>query len=194
MILVCHSDLSTSEPTELPQYQAAIQWCVAHGFELIWWQQGAQVKGDSQHGGLLNEQTGIERIREALQAHTWPSMTMKCDKTKKHSEVKNEVVNKDKSKKDHKNLDSKSQEIIGKSIHHMHYCQYALTDKMLGEPPHEDEDKFEELFDKFMAMKETAQLLPHEQRKAYAEKVVMEFWQAIGGDEEEMRSSDENGD
>lgn len=153
MILVCHSDLSTSEPTELPQYLAAIQWCVAHGFELIWWQQGAQVKGDSQHGGLLNEQTGIERIREALQAHTWPSMTMKCDKTKKHSEVKNEVVNKDKSKKDHKNLDSKSQEIIGKSKHHMHYCQYALTDKMLGEPPHKDEDKFEELFDKFMAMK-----------------------------------------
>ena len=62
---------------------------------------------------------------------------------------------------------------------------------MLGKPPNEDEDndKFEELFDKFMAMKgkannittavylhdyiilETAQSLPHEQRKAYAEKV-----------------------
>ena len=28
----------------------------------------------------------------------------------------------------------------------------------------------------------------------YIVKVVMEFWQAIGGDEEEMRSSDENSD
>lgn len=62
---------------------------------------------------------------------------------------------------------------------------------MLGEPPNEDDnnDKFEELFDKFMAMKgvvtiqctvilyssltETAQSLPHEQRKAYAEKVKL---------------------
>ena len=32
---------------------------------------------------------------------------------------------------------------------------YVITDKMLGTPPNEDEDndKFEELFDKFMAMK-----------------------------------------
>ena len=73
------------------------------------------------------------------------------------------------------------------------------TDDMLGEPPRDDEDKFGELFDKFMSMKgkqlarsplqdlwapvtanvtffftlvtETAKSLPHEQRKEFAEKV-----------------------
>ena len=34
---------------------------------------------------------------------------------------------------------------------------------------------------------EHAEKLPHEERKAYAEKVVMAFWDAIGGDEEEVR-------
>ena len=65
------------------------------------------MKGSSQQGGLLNEQTGIDRIREALQAHTWPSMTMKHDKTQ------NKAVNE--SGKD-KSSDSQSREIIGKTL------------------------------------------------------------------------------
>ena len=32
-----------------------------------------------------------------------------------------------------------------------------------------------------------AQELPQEQRKAYAEKVVLAFWDAIGGDQEEVK-------
>ena len=36
-----------------------------------------------------------------------------------------------------------------------------------------------------------AQELPSEQRKAYAEKVVLAFWDAIGGDEEEVKDLDD---
>ena len=32
-----------------------------------------------------------------------------------------------------------------------------------------------------------AQQLTHEERKAYAEKVVLAFWDAIGGDEDEIK-------
>lgn len=32
-----------------------------------------------------------------------------------------------------------------------------------------------------------AEQLPHDERKQYAEKVVMAFWEAIGGDEDEMK-------
>lgn len=32
-----------------------------------------------------------------------------------------------------------------------------------------------------------AQQLPPDQRKVYAEKVVLAFWDAIGGDEEEVK-------
>ena len=86
-----------------------MQWCVEHGFEQVWWKQGTQVKGNFKHGGLLDEQTGIDRIREALQAHTWPSMTMKHDKTQ--MDTKNKAINaKDKS------TDLQSREIIGKRL------------------------------------------------------------------------------
>lgn len=84
---------------------------MGNGFELIWWQQGTQVKDGSQQGGLLNEQTGIDRIREALQAHTWPSMTMKHSKTPLDSAsgiVKNKTGANDTSS------DLQSHEIIGK--------------------------------------------------------------------------------
>ena len=82
---------------------------MGNGFELIWWQQGTQVKGSSQQGGLLNEQTGIDRIREALQAHTWPSMTMKHSKTPATGTVKNKTGNDTSS-------DLRSREIIGKTL------------------------------------------------------------------------------
>ena len=36
---------------------------------------------------------------------------------------------------------------------------------------------------------EHAEGLPNEERKAYAEKVVIAFWDAMGGDEEEVRES-----
>lgn len=38
----------------------------------------------------------------------------------------------------------------------------------------------------FLSTTEHAQSLSHEERKGYAEKVVMAFWNAIGGDEEEV--------
>ena len=130
---------------------------MGNSFELIWWQQGTQVKGSSQQGGLLNEQTGIDRIREALQAHTWPSMTMKHSKTLMDSAsgmVKNKTGN---ESTNDTSSDLQSREIIGKTcmLHINKTIDYILTDKMLGKPPNEDEndDKFEELFDKFMAMK-----------------------------------------
>ena len=118
------------------------------------------MKESSQQGGLLNEQTGIDRIREALQAHTWPSMTMKNDKTVKDSSASSTSKNTpavNQSTKD-KNSDLESREIIGKilTLHINGELYYSiLIDQMLGKPPNEDEDndKFDKLFDKFMAMK-----------------------------------------
>ncbi|KAJ8029365.1 Alpha- and gamma-adaptin-binding protein p34 [Holothuria leucospilota] len=47
-------------------------------------------------------------------------------------------------------------------------------------------ESFEELFMKMASMKEKANSLPPEERKKYAEKVVVSFWKAIGGDEDEI--------
>jgi len=57
---------------------------------------------------------------------------------------------------------------------------------------------FEELFGRFAEMKEKADSLPPDQRKAYAENITMAFWRAIGGDEGEIAgigdSSDDDND
>lgn len=53
---------------------------------------------------------------------------------------------------------------------------------------------FEELFSKFAEMKETAASLPPDQRKAYAEKVTIAFWRAIGGDEGEIAGIGDSSD
>uniref|UniRef100_A0A914VCY0 Alpha-and gamma-adaptin-binding protein p34 n=1 Tax=Plectus sambesii TaxID=2011161 RepID=A0A914VCY0_9BILA len=59
----------------------------------------------------------------------------------------------------------------------------------------EDGDvSFEQMFAKFEQMKQTAESLPLDQRKAYAEKVTKAFWKAIGGDAGELSglSSDDD--
>ena len=47
------------------------------------------------------------------------------------------------------------------------------------------------IFLNFVPLSEHAQSLPHEERKEYAEKVVMAFWNAIGGDEDEIKPHDD---
>lgn len=49
---------------------------------------------------------------------------------------------------------------------------------------------FESMFAKFSLMKEKAESLPPELRKAYAEKVAIAFWKAMGGEEDEIGGLD----
>ena len=81
---------------------------------------------DTQEAGLLHEQTGVDRIREALQAHTWPKMIMKHDKnivasSHQANSASSKVKNKDEkeSVKDKKYLDAQSREMIGKRMQHL---------------------------------------------------------------------------
>ena len=53
---------------------------------------------------------------------------------------------------------------------------------------------FSSLFEQLHNMKERVQGLPSDQRKACAEQVVMAFWRAIGGDEDELEGLNEASD
>ncbi|CAH1796246.1 unnamed protein product [Owenia fusiformis] len=57
---------------------------------------------------------------------------------------------------------------------------------LANEDPSEGDESFEQLFEKMKIMKDHADTLPLDQRKAYAEKVALSFWRAIGGDEDEI--------
>ncbi|XP_067666807.1 alpha- and gamma-adaptin-binding protein p34-like [Haliotis asinina] len=49
------------------------------------------------------------------------------------------------------------------------------------------EESFEEMFEKLRVMKEKAEVMPMDQRRAYAEKIAVSFWKAIGGDDDEIQ-------
>jgi len=63
---------------------------------------------------------------------------------------------------------------------------YPLDDPVSQELRELETDSFEELFQRMCSMKSQANALEGAQRKAYAEKITMAFWQAIEGDEEEI--------
>ena len=60
----------------------------------------------------------------------------------------------------------------------------VLLDSLTNDDP--SDESFEALFSRMRDMKEKAESLPEEERKAYAEKVAISFWKAIGGDEDEI--------
>lgn len=126
-------------------------------------------------------ESGSVRLAEALQAHIWPHITMKSGNlTTAAAAASNKLL--PESEQSLAGLDSQDPE---------------------GE-------SFEDLFSKFAEMKGIkklvitesekrcnlyiahAQQLPQEQRKAYAEKVVLAFWDAIGGDQEEVKDLTES--
>lgn len=51
-----------------------------------------------------------------------------------------------------------------------------------------DDGSFEDLFAKFGAFKATADGLPEDERKKYAEKITLAFWRSIGGDEDDIKN------
>ena len=59
-----------------------------------------------------------------------------------------------------------------------------LLDCANGDP--EDEESFEQLFNKMAHLKNQSQNLPFEECKVFAEKVTMAFWRAIGREEDEI--------
>ncbi|XP_046549922.1 alpha- and gamma-adaptin-binding protein p34-like [Haliotis rubra] len=80
-------------------------------------------------------------------------------------------------------------------------CKDEIIDNLLPEDDmallaslgNEDagEESFEEMFEKLRIMKEKAEVMPMDQRKAYAEKIAVSFWKAIGGDDDEIQGLDD---
>ena len=63
-----------------------LEWCIDKGFELVTWKIAGKSHDQSRDPDDVD---GIERIRDALQAHMWPEMSMKSGGTQ---ERKTEAV------------------------------------------------------------------------------------------------------
>ncbi|XP_066259192.1 alpha- and gamma-adaptin-binding protein p34-like isoform X1 [Euwallacea similis] len=136
---------------------AATDWCLSRGFELIELYP-SEIPAANSEEDIIPEKFGVNRLIEALQAHTWSNLVMK--KSKAMSKLNSEALK--------PSSDGASEGTPG------------LPEDLLGE------DDFTELFSHLHMMKDSLQSLPVAQRKQCAEQMVTAFWRAIGGDEEEL--------
>ncbi|EFN75430.1 alpha- and gamma-adaptin-binding protein p34 [Harpegnathos saltator] len=136
-----------------------LSWCVQNKFELVELDQTGDSESDTE-----GNKYGIERIIEALQAHTWPNIVLK-DKPRVEETLE---VNEIRELFENIRLTYDPSERLR---------MQDMLDGIMGE--HAD---FGELFSRLMAMKEHAASLPTNEKRRVAEQIVTAFWRAIGGD------------
>ncbi|XP_003386822.1 PREDICTED: alpha- and gamma-adaptin-binding protein p34-like [Amphimedon queenslandica] len=152
-----------------------LHWCTDNGIELVKWRHiDKAVESDDEE----DDNEGISRISEALQAHMWPQITLKGSS------------NKAAAVSDHKEAPTTNSNEPEPPLPEGVVIPDFLSSMNAAEPDPGGES-FEELFERFASMRAHAESLPYEERKAYAEKVVMSFWKSIGGDEEEIDLKDD---
>lgn len=142
-------------------------WCLKNSFEFV---ESAPTETGSEEDAFA-EKYGIERVREALDAHMWPNMkrNLNDSKTKEGAHSKTENLSAKESEYQKDDVGENADEDVS-----------AVNGNEAGL------ESFEELFGRMQDMKVHAQSLPDEERKKYAEKVTLEFWRAMGLDEDEI--------
>lgn len=176
-ILVC--DRCAIEEGDQQRYSKydAQKWCITNGFELVELDPSEEVDPDDD----FPETLGLQRIVQALHAHSWPNLLLRST-----AEV-------DKSRIDHL-----SRLLLGENIMESnrdesvsgHSAAVPVTEDAL-QPTEEDSsvESFDQLFQQLCTMKSQVDnmQLGSADRRAYAEKVTMAFWRAMDGDEDEIQ-------
>jgi len=190
------------------------QWCIKNDFEFIELDPDEEARSEAEDCG---EVFGVRRILQALKAHSWSNLEMKDERVMdadraerlrsylqendpRPLEPDRTVASLEANFNQATITDSSTTASASNSTSRLH----SDIDQLLkaNDPfavPHrvastesEGDVSFEELFSKFAEMKETATSLPPDQRKAYAEKVTLAFWRAIGGDDKEIEGIGES--
>ncbi|XP_026878163.2 alpha- and gamma-adaptin-binding protein p34 isoform X1 [Electrophorus electricus] len=178
--------------------QEAQQWCLAHAFELV--ELNPQELPDEDDD--FPESTGVKRIVQALNANVWSSVEMKDEHNQgfglmsslvasHHNNPRPLTEAQSLSKRGDENAERPETERCQNSTEEAESVVDPMTDMDIQELASltvgdADVENFERLFTKLKEMKDKASSLPHEQRKAHAEKVAKAFWMAIGGDQDEI--------
>lgn len=156
-LLICNY---CTDETKITRNQA-LEWCLKRGFEFVELYSCVNTLDEKEDD--FKEKTGVERIIEALQSHTWSNLVMKNKKKSKHNLSTDKIC------------DKMSTSILESSD--------SLLEDSFGT---DIADDFTELFSQLHMMKDSIQNMPMIQRKQCAEQMVSAFWKAIGGEEEEL--------
>lgn len=189
-----------------------IDWCIDNSFELVELNK-SEFDDEDEEDDEFQEPYGPNRINQALHAHNWPNLEMKDRDEREIARQlqlklglqdereeglspeeagyqrlpnceaavdKGPSIAEDSSDQDGAQGQDKGGGTQDNSLDE----DMALFQALGNEDP--GSESFEEMFAKMASMKEKAASLPLEERKKYAEKVVVSFWKAIGGDEDEI--------
>ncbi|XP_067015530.1 alpha- and gamma-adaptin-binding protein p34 [Anabrus simplex] len=183
------------ENPEVGLSRVAVQeWCVEQGFELVELNPELDPEWEEEQDFL--ETTGIKRVVQAMHAHLWPNLRMK-GKPQHLSKTVQSMLNGEMMEDSNKcPVSVLSQDLQGIQLEPLNDSNKRTMeeriDELLGDSG--GVAGFSSLFEQLHSMKERVQGLPSEQRKACAEQVVMAFWRAIGGDDDELSGLSDSGE
>jgi len=162
----------------------AKQWCTEHEYELLELEKSTTSETDDdddeedENNHLYRDVYGIPRLIETLHVHQWPNMNLKDRR-----EINRNLAQQLKAKLnfDENNDNDRSEE-----------QQNEKFDSSSTTNNHHDTDAFgmENIFEQMQRYKEEADQLTGDERKQFAEKVILSLWKNIGDDDES--DDDEN--
>ncbi|XP_049831444.1 alpha- and gamma-adaptin-binding protein p34-like [Schistocerca gregaria] len=181
-ILLC--DRCEEEPPEGLARVTVQEWCVEQGFELVELNPDLDPEWEAEQDFL--ETTGVKRVIQALHAHLWPNLHMKGKPQQLSRTVQSMLVGNAPTTPTNGNSDEDADQgsTLDNSSFFAATCTEERIDELLGDSG--GVAGFSSLFEQLCTMKERVSKLPSDQRRACAEQVVMAFWKAIGGDDDEL--------
>lgn len=155
---------SVSSPSQSSRSEI-LDWCLTNQFELI------QCDDADDDDDEFDEREGKERIISALKAHTWSNLVLSGESSESRIPTSDISTNND-----------DDTEPADDAVNIGNIIESLTVDDG-------DDVNFEDLFAQLSKIKEVSKNLPEHERKAYAEKVALEFYKSIGGSD----SDDEEG-
>ena len=155
------------------QLHLMLAWCVERQFELIDLSEIDSITEEEEEG--FDERTGKERIREALEAHTWSNLILLED-IPKHNAVQL-------SQTEPGNAIDTLAEDSGDEINS---SDEEFGEFMGGSGAEGGEADFESLFANLASLKEKAEGMSDGERKLFAENVAVSFFTAMGGNKDDL--------
>ncbi|CAH1389638.1 unnamed protein product [Nezara viridula] len=147
------------------------EFCLKEEFELVELDPVTDVD-DECDSDDFPEATGIKRVCQALEAHIWPNLILK---NRKEPTCMANLLNGGVCRSTGLDFDAASY-IPGEDN----------IEPSLEDICDRENVEFCELFSQLASMKERASIMPSNERKAYAEQLVLAYWNALGGDEDQI--------
>ncbi|KAK2161968.1 hypothetical protein LSH36_107g11044 [Paralvinella palmiformis] len=211
-LLICEKSL----PTHVIPREFVQEWCLDYNFELVELDPEVDEDDDDVEDDFPDS-FGTKRIIQALHAHTWPHMVMKDEPNIRspyfNGLMKEQAAEQAKEIQDKLGLSSSvtrpddaatsaaasgdinpSSTTDSSSHRHVGDSEEGGSSERSTSGTNSTEQNSKPKKKNRNDMIEKSEMMPPEQRKAYAEQMAISFWRAVGGDEDEIANLSDSSD